>query len=134
MLKQFGLTSAALAEGFSVRSMLFRGDLVIDSNTTDLSTKLLGAGWRGRPNQPMNNAQLLVPDATESGGTNLNCQGTGSSLPPAFATFTSALNNIIPRIVRSTHITMLEEIPVRERNMDGIQARIVRHLQISQSA
>ncbi|KAB5587859.1 hypothetical protein CTheo_8698 [Ceratobasidium theobromae] len=91
---------------------------------TDLNHKLLGAGWRGKTSQAMFNepsstsAGLVVNTALESDET------AGSLISPVIATIASALS-LIPQIVSSpATITLLEGIPVRERDMDRIRARI----------
>lgn len=64
-------------------------------------------------------AGLVVNTALESDET------AGSLISPVIATITSALS-LIPQIVSSpATITLLEDIPVRERDMDRIRARIV---------
>ncbi|KAB5588862.1 ICE-like protease (caspase) p20 domain containing protein [Ceratobasidium theobromae] len=88
----------------------------------NLSGKLRGNGFRGKA------STTIFSQLSELYGGEVlsNDQETNAVITSNVDTIVSALGNIISRIVGSSteSITMLENIPQRERAMDGVQAQI----------
>lgn len=96
----------------------------LTKDNSDLSGKLQGNGFRGKA------STTIFSQLSELYGGEVlsNDQETNAVITSNVDTIVSALGNIISRIVGSSteSITMLENIPQRERAMDGVQAQIVR--------
>ncbi|EUC62928.1 ICE-like protease (caspase) p20 domain protein [Rhizoctonia solani AG-3 Rhs1AP] len=114
---------AKLPKGCTVTCIM---DCCASGRILNLSRKLQGSGFRGKPTPATTfNPPLIIPSFPSQ--DNASIPSTPSLTSPAItsiATIASTVVNILPRMTRYARIVMQEGIPVRERDMDEIQARI----------
>ncbi|CUA68419.1 hypothetical protein RSOLAG22IIIB_07938 [Rhizoctonia solani] len=105
-------------------------DCCASGRILNLSRKLQGSGFRGKPAQAASSNLPLIPSFPNSFSSPDNTSGppTPGLVSPttisSIATIASTMVNIIPHMVRYARTVMQEGIPERERDMDGIQARV----------
>ncbi|KAH7320354.1 caspase domain-containing protein [Rhizoctonia solani] len=103
-------------------------DCCASGRILNLSRKLQGSGFRGKPTQQTTTIQpLMIPSFSSTSYNQENTPSSPGIVSPTFssmANIVSTMVNAIPQMVRYARVAMQEGIPERERNMDGIQARI----------
>ncbi|CAE6447055.1 unnamed protein product [Rhizoctonia solani] len=118
---------AKLPQGCTITCIM---DCCASGRILNLSRKLQGSGFRGKPTQATTfNPLLIIPPFSTSSLTHDNnsapsTPGLVSPSKSSIAAIASTMVNIIPHMTRYARIVMQEGIPERERNMDRIQARI----------
>ncbi|KAG8730805.1 cytochrome c oxidase subunit 1, partial [Ceratobasidium sp. 423] len=105
-------------------------DCCASGRILNLSRKLQGSGFRGKQNQAStsNPPPLLIPAfptvANQDDASAPPTQGILSPTMSSIATIAFTMIKYVPHMIRYARIVMQEGIPEKERNMDGIQARI----------
>ncbi|CAE6466193.1 unnamed protein product [Rhizoctonia solani] len=103
-------------------------DCCASGRILNLSRKLQGSGFRGKPTQPTTTfSPLIIPPPPSKSYNQENAPSSPGIVSPTFssmANIVSTMVNVLPQMVRYARVAMQEGIPERERNMDGIQARI----------
>ncbi|CAE6496037.1 unnamed protein product [Rhizoctonia solani] len=117
-----------LPKGCTITVLYYGCKCCASGRILNLSRKLQGSGFRGKPTQPTTTfSPLIIPPPPSKSYNQENAPSSPGIVSPTFssmANIVSTMVNVLPQMVRYARVAMQEGIPERERNMDGIQARI----------